>query len=453
MQSDLDRLATYLEPIFQLFYERLLSDPHFSIFFRGDDHVRDLSIRQRESLRQAIFEEERALEERYVRLGRFHHNHYVPYADFALGIDFLVQEVFDILREDPTIGLAVPAIHQFFRQIKEYTAKGYLDALIEQDKHDQELFLASIRQSREAVAGIIERHLLWLRQFAKAVEREDEELLPDLDLDRSELQRWLMSDEAQQYVPLQADRSHLFDLNRRLFTDASNLFYFIKHRHYGEALMLYEKVNRYLLTLNNAVTVFFTRFKVQELVRDPLTGLFNRKLLDDTLNQRVRLAQLSRRPFALVIADIDDFKGINDSHGHLTGDCVLRQVAELMQRYIRSSDTAFRYGGEEFLLLLTDTCAAGAAQLAESLRRAVSDTCFDCNGLRLKVTLSLGVAEMTHEEHPRQLIERADRHLYAAKHRGKNCVVHHPTDAGESANGQPRPQLPPLCPQTDLPLP
>ncbi len=170
---------------------------------------------------------------------------------------------------------------------------------------------------------------------------------------------------------------------------------------------------------------------------DPLTGVVNRRALLQVLARDVAQAARARTAYALVLLDIDHFKAVNDNHGHLAGDQVLRHVAQVLGTRLRRQDLLSRYGGEEFLVLLPDTDLAGALQLAEALRHAVQATpCPHASGL-IGVTVSLGVcAARPHGpdcgEAP---IESADQALYAAKAAGRNCVRHGPApDCGAGAD-------------------
>lgn len=424
MDSSLHELEAHLKPVFEAFYQRLLSDPHFAGFFRDDAHVRDLVRRQRENLHEALHEDVEAVKARFVAVGELHHRIFVPYADFAVGIDFLAEQFYRLVTEHDA-RCRPEAIFRFFGLIKSCTAKGYLRAILVEDRRDLEMFIHSIEESREAASELLQGHLSWMKQVLDALTHEDAALMPSLQRERSDFHRWLLSDSAAEFVPDDEDRTRLYELHERIFTEAANLFYFIENEHYGEVLTLYEKLSKLLLTLNNIVTVLFTKVKMRELIRDPLTGLFDRKLLDDALKQEIRLAAMSRRPLSVIMCDIDDFKQVNDRHGHVVGDCVLEKVAELLRRYIRASDLAYRYGGEELLVVLRDTDRAGAVQLATQVCKAIAAMRFECNDHALSVTLSFGVATFTGRTpvETTDLIAAADEKLYAAKEAGKNRVM------------------------------
>ena len=163
----------------------------------------------------------------------------------------------------------------------------------------------------------------------------------------------------------------------------------------------------------------------QQSIRDPLTGLFNRRHLEETLDLELHRAARRSEPISAVMFDVDHFKRYNDLHGHDAGDAVLRALGGLVQRHIRAGDVACRYGGEEFLLLQPGLSAHDALSRAETLRKAVSLLSLEHNGVALgSITVSLGVA--TYPEHAlgrAALLKRADEALYKAKRAGRDRVV------------------------------
>jgi two-component system cell cycle response regulator len=160
-----------------------------------------------------------------------------------------------------------------------------------------------------------------------------------------------------------------------------------------------------------------------ELARtDELTGLPNRRRLEEALEHEWRRAERYRQPLAVVMADIDYFKRINDAHGHAAGDRVLREVSACLRRGLRTSDIIGRWGGEEFVAVMTAT-ASGAAAAAEKWRSAVGQLVVDAGGASITPKLSLGVAERrAWMDRPATLVAAADAALYAAKRAGRDRV-------------------------------
>jgi diguanylate cyclase (GGDEF)-like protein len=163
---------------------------------------------------------------------------------------------------------------------------------------------------------------------------------------------------------------------------------------------------------------------------DPLTGLWNRRFLDSRLDEAESLARRSGQPLSCVIADIDHFKSINDRFGHPFGDEVLRGVAGVMSDLVRTEDTLCRFGGEEFVLVLPNTPADGAVNLAERLREQVAGKAFQHKGTSVPVTASFGIAGYDPAATV-PMLDRADQALYAAKKAGRNRVA--PTPAPRAA--------------------
>ncbi|MBI5039738.1 MAG: GGDEF domain-containing protein, partial [Gammaproteobacteria bacterium] len=156
--------------------------------------------------------------------------------------------------------------------------------------------------------------------------------------------------------------------------------------------------------------------------KDALTGICNRAALDESLHAEVNLAGRHRTPLSIVVFDIDHFKSINDRHGHSQGDIAIKAVVESAQHCARSTDMLFRYGGEEFVMILRNTTLNGARLLADRIRRKVEK--LECQGKRkpITMTVSAGVATLESGETAQKLFERADTALYAAKNSGRNRV-------------------------------
>ncbi len=159
-------------------------------------------------------------------------------------------------------------------------------------------------------------------------------------------------------------------------------------------------------------------------LRDPLTGLYNRRVLDDFLPQLEAGVKRRGTSMGVLMLDLDHFKVINDTYGHAFGDRVLSRVASIVRNNLRKSDLPVRYGGEEFLLLLPDSTAEGAVGAAERIRQEIAREPFVFEGQTVRVTISIGVAVFPDDDDQiDRVIKFADLALYQAKKRGRNCVV------------------------------
>jgi diguanylate cyclase (GGDEF)-like protein len=156
-----------------------------------------------------------------------------------------------------------------------------------------------------------------------------------------------------------------------------------------------------------------------EFRTDPLTGLPNRRALDEALQKSISLRSRYDTPFSLAIFDIDQFKALNDEYGHPHGDSVLQSVARVFEYCVRDTDTIARYGGEEFVVVLVSSDLEDACIFAERLRQAIEAA------PDVPVTVSGGVAEALESDSPRTLLTRADSALYSAKAAGRNRIFRH----------------------------
>ena len=160
---------------------------------------------------------------------------------------------------------------------------------------------------------------------------------------------------------------------------------------------------------------------------DGLTGLYNRRHFDRLLNTEFRRAWRTKQPLALIMLDLDHFKKINDSYGHMIGDQILKILSERLQQAVkRSGDSVFRYGGEEFAILLSNTDEQQAQRVAEKVRANIDAAPFPTDAGHIETTASIGIAVAQSEmfEEPEQLLKAADDALYQAKSRGRNQTVY-----------------------------
>lgn len=186
---------------------------------------------------------------------------------------------------------------------------------------------------------------------------------------------------------------------------------------------LMRQFHDYIARIKTLTLSMFEKIMELESGRDELTHLLNRRFLPTVLRREVALASRGQKPFAVVMLDVDHFKEVNDRYGHSVGDLALQAVAAVLMRNLRVSDYAFRYGGEEFLIVVVEVDAAGAQSLAERIREQIAQEPIALpGGGSLSLTVSVGVA--VHTGHPdyAHLIEAADTALYRAKTLGRNRV-------------------------------
>jgi diguanylate cyclase (GGDEF)-like protein len=167
--------------------------------------------------------------------------------------------------------------------------------------------------------------------------------------------------------------------------------------------------------------------------KDPLTGANNRAALDDILTREVELARRHRTALSMIVMDVDKFKSINDRYGHAAGDQIIKIFCQAVNRVIRKTDMLFRYGGEEFVVLMSNTGREGALLLAERIRREIAGMKAHIGDNAVPFTVSLGVASLHSAEDGQSLFDRADAALYQAKSSGRNCARLADTDVAATA--------------------
>jgi diguanylate cyclase (GGDEF)-like protein len=166
--------------------------------------------------------------------------------------------------------------------------------------------------------------------------------------------------------------------------------------------------------------------KLRDLsITDDLTGLFNRRYLVRALEAEFIRSLRYKRKFSVLLFDVDDFKQVNDRHGHGCGDALLKNLASLMRGCLRSSDMVARYGGDEIAILLPETDKSKATEIAEKLRRLIEGTGFECNGKKINITSTIGIATAPDDRIAdwKGMLDNADKALYRGKGIGKNAVV------------------------------
>lgn len=163
--------------------------------------------------------------------------------------------------------------------------------------------------------------------------------------------------------------------------------------------------------------------------KDPLTGIGNRAAMNTAIHREIELAFRHHRSLGIIMMDVDHFKSVNDVYGHCAGDYVLQSLIECSEKSVRISDMLFRYGGEEFVIVLPETDQDGMLRLAKRIRRRVEKLETHYNNQTIQITVSLGITTLREADDDKTLIARADEALYRAKRDGRNCIRFEPHTA------------------------
>lgn len=319
-------------------------------------------------------------------------------------------------------------VFTLFENIEEDFAAVYLRVFLNRLGTRNHLRLSHIRSLNDKNLLIyFETHLEWIAQLVDAVAAHNAADLPELDHARCAFGCWLNDSK------LIRDKSHLQylqKLHETMHCIVAEVSAIMTHRRASApTYALLKKAETYSLELGNEISLLNSSIIMSAYNKDPLTGFLNRRFMERVILNQMEIAKATETAFSVVMFDLDHFKRINDTHGHLTGDRTLEHVAALVRETLRQSDLVFRYGGEEFLLILPSTSLLQARQLAEKLRRRIEEKPLPAE-TPIELSASFGVSEISPESYTvvdsmlvRDLIADCDSRLYAAKHRGRNRVV------------------------------
>lgn len=195
---------------------------------------------------------------------------------------------------------------------------------------------------------------------------------------------------------------------------------FLKLVAYNFIILIYCNIGAYLTNYYKRKQFIDSKELLRVSITDPLTGIYNRVKFNEELQRWIEFCNRYEHPLSLVMFDIDDFKKVNDNYGHMTGDCVIKDLALIIEKQIRNTDIFARWGGEEFVILLPNTNIHQAKEMMERIRVCVQNNKY--NDIE-HITCSFGVAALRKNENAESLLQRADKLLYEAKDCGKNRVV------------------------------
>jgi diguanylate cyclase (GGDEF)-like protein len=413
-----------LDAVFVKFYDTMLSNNDFSGFFRDSEQIKSLVVRQKQFLLESINVPDEELKARYVKLGELHYDLKLPYVDYMAGIN--------ILQEGMTLAIVefnqplelLAATSNFFKMIRAFAAKGYLNRMLRADMQDIDLYLSQVQRAAEVDTSLSTERMIWLKNIIFAIKEEDRTAAPALVLPEEVLDTIKVATRGDQML-----MNYVLDIAGRMEVDARNIFYFLDRHSYEEVLPLYSElmsIYKLSLMLTNVVTIASANLLLETLSKDALTGMLTRHALAQVFQRELTFAAVGQYEISLIMIDIDHFKLVNDTYGHVAGDTVLARVAHVVADTIRATDFAFRMGGEEFLLVLKGASLKVALAQAEMMRKEVEQIAFNFNGAAVSVTASFGVATFVapFSADLEKMIELADAKLYESKHNGRNRVSH-----------------------------
>ncbi|QDG76604.1 diguanylate cyclase [Labrenzia sp. PHM005] len=287
-------------------------------------------------------------------------------------------------------------------------------------------------ETAKEIDALLEEHKAWIDRLNKSLICRTSAAADMLEEDahlHCPLGHWLevragkLFSNDGQHQELRSRHKHIHDLARTMVM-AANSGAMIEERTYEDFLVAASEFEKLIGTAYDSIIAAIN-------ATDPLTGAQNRSHMRALLEDRIAKIG-SGLPSWILMIDLDHFKSINDRYGHEVGDRVLKGFSSVVRDHIRSSDLFFRYGGEEFLLCISDVGEDRIANVAERLRSAISRESYEApDGTRFSTTASFGITRLSADHDVTSVINAADTAMYAAKRAGRNQVIFSPTSASE----------------------
>ena len=353
-----------------------------------------------------------------------------PFIVFINELNFIENGVMHIFLERTQYD-KIKQLYQKCLLIKTSVSNAYLHNYIHNLKSNNAIRLLRLSEIiKKHVLSFYEDHIHWLNSVSDAIIKNNSALLPESDATLCSFGSWLQSEgklnnsNNSQYITLQK----LHDRLHRYLHKIKNLIPSQKDK-YLVSLSLLEKMEFISLEIGTELALIDNKMMIAEATKDSLTGVLNRSLLHQIFLNQFEISQATDRSFILAMCDLDNFKLINDTHGHLAGDKLLKLFADTAKQELRSSDIIIRYGGEEFIIILPAVSTEQGYKVLDNLRFLVQKSTLAYDSSILNITVSIGMAVITpddSETNPTDCLNKylkiADAKLYEAKTNGRNRV-------------------------------
>jgi diguanylate cyclase (GGDEF)-like protein len=412
-----------LARVFDSFYDELFADPYHADFLKAAD-LKRLKEAQRINFIESVGDDKDAFFLRYKSLGRFHFERGLPYVEYydAFNIlrTLLIEEVEEIANIE-NVKTMHEAIETYIKGAINASAAGYFEETIENDRLT---LLRQISQQFDIVA--IKEHLQWVLDVIDDIRQMNTRPAVEFDEEKCKCGTWLNSIEFKKFFEDPLVRQDILQKHHDIHLVTQNIYRSIQRGDYHKIFIDYIIMVRQSMYLYQELNFNVTQQSlIEDVSKDALTGLLNRRYLNEVLKSEVHLHALSGGAFTVAMFDLDLFKTVNDTCGHQAGDDVIVTFAGLLKRCLRKTDNIFRYGGEEFLTILPGTTAEEAFTVCEKIRTDLEKLTWSGCLENMSITVSIGISQYSDalKENPRRVIFDADRNLYRAKALGRNKTV------------------------------
>lgn len=352
----------------------------------------------------------------------------IPYIVLINELSFLKNKLIHLLLNIQESDGVIFLCHRFdFFENK--IAQSYLAHYIESLQSSINLRLASLSDIAEKESIFhYELHLKWLFKLSEAIRLKDPSMAPERDPTQCHFGKWLLSD-AKAIISNNSKYNKLVKLHQTLHYLGSKIARHLNKvdENFHISVTYLEKADLTSMEIGAELMLIDNKKMIASAAKDTLTGVLNRSLLDPIFRNQYEIAKATCSSYIFAMCDLDHFKLVNDTYGHVAGDTVLRSFTKLLQENLRASDIIVRYGGEEFVLILPALNYAQGKIVMNKLCNIVQQTAIAHKEHQISLTVSIGLIEINPDLHSEQkgleyFIHLADEKVYLAKNNGRNRV-------------------------------
>lgn len=376
-----------------------------------------------------INEDYKSLRRDYETLSNLGIKSNIPYVVLMHELEFIKNRIITLLFEKSR-NVAVE-LCKVYNEFETIIAGKYLDDYIKKLRIKNRLKIDYLNGIEEKeVVRFYEAHLHWLDMMLNAVEKLDPSKIPPVDPQTCEYGHWLHS-RGKKMIKNDVQHTALCEQHAALHHIADKLHSFLTEKNYDyQIFMTYvEKAELISLDMGTELAMIDNSVMISKSSKDSLTGCLNRNLLEGIFTHQYELAVATAKPFVIAMCDLDDFKHINDTYGHVAGDQLLKGFASLALGSLRASDIMIRYGGEEFVFIIPAVEEEKGVEIFDKIRERFENYRVLSGKEEVKTTVSIGVKEVRPKEsinisdiNVSDFIREADEQMYLAKRGGKNRV-------------------------------
>lgn len=424
VQSDCPQIA-------EMFYSAMLSHKEASVFLDADQVETKLKASLQEWIIDLFtpkqnFQLEKVIYKQF-KVGKTHARINIPMTFVDYGHRLIKTAVSDSLMNSKIssdeLGSSLILINQLLDLSIGLINETYLNDLIQHERGAQSLRIHSSNAYLAYECEQLRSSLFdWFRKLLTALSQQKSVEHQILDIYQTEFGLWIIHRAPLIFIS-HSEIDRIEDLMLHIQNTVSKAFQGHNEQDWDKYSKAVDKLSEIVSETAWLIDSLAKSVLEQESGRDALTQLFNRRYLPNILSYEIEFNIKQNSEFAVLYLDIDHFKSVNDTYGHDRGDIVLSEIADRLIKSVRAGDYIFRYGGEEFLIVLTNSNRKFALGIADKIRSIIAGEQIKINGVSIPVTVSIGVALTGHNRNYETTISAADKALYQAKARGRNCCV------------------------------